>query len=104
MHSHNGVGGILDSGEIGKVEVEFKRNRAVGGGGGKIGGGNIQIDGAVAREADINDGVTSDKSFQNPNYTLKNIGFIHPDGDSIVQIDKNGNISQAAWDIGLENM
>lgn len=25
MHSHRGVGGILDSGEIGSVEVEFKR-------------------------------------------------------------------------------
>ena len=25
MHSHNGIGGILDSGEIGKVEVEFMR-------------------------------------------------------------------------------
>lgn len=105
-HSKSGVGGILDEDEIGQVKVKFKRNRAIGGGGGKIGGGNIQIDGAVARDADINDGVIIGKDLPSSfsGFTLGKMSFIHPDGDSIAQINKNGNISQAAWDIGLENM
>ena len=92
-HAAKGVGNLLDEDEIGQVEVTFKRLRAVGGGGGKI-------DRAVAREADINDGKIPSAS----GFTLGTMSFTHPDGDSIAQIDKNGNPSKAAWDIGLENM
>ena len=98
-HAAKGVGNLLDEDEIGQVKVKFKRNRAIGGGGGNIAG-------AVARDADINDGViiANDLPRSLSSFTLGKMSFIHPDGDSIVQINKNGNISQAAWDIGLENM
>ena len=94
-HAAKGVGNLLDKDEIGHVKVKFKRNRAVEGGGGNI-------DGAVAREADYRFDGDADPPI--PGFTLSKMSFIHPDGDSIVQIDKNGNPSQAAWDIGLENM
>ena len=35
-HAAKGVGNLLDEDEIGQVEVKFKRNRAIGGGGGKV--------------------------------------------------------------------
>ena len=82
-HSKNGVVGILDEDETGQVEVKFKRNKAIGGGGGKIDRVNIQTK-SNASMREVEDDLNLFKGLL-PGIEGKHMAFINA-GDSIANI------------------
>ena len=98
MHSHNGVGGILDSGEIGKVKVEFKRNKSNASMRSAENQGNTVVDSINASSIyeDISDIIGTQPKVEPP-YSVTSIDFTHPADDTNV-------MSSSKWDIWSGDM
>ena len=100
-YASKGVGNLLDEDEIGQFEVKVKKPKS-----------NASMKTPeISDLAEWNDDSKNNTSAQSigggggaGGSVIYSMSFRGSDGDSMAQINKDGNISKAAWDIGLENM